>query len=346
MSRKWHVDGSPTNGLKKIGYCSEEGFWTFQCPQTGDIFRGDRDDGGNLTRLTSTTSRPPAMSHPPAPSLPEDYEATLQRNLRATASAGGRTYVCPITGNIYDRQRNEPQALIPYQQVLPASSDDESSTPRDAIQPVPRSNPSSTSRDAVQLVPHRSLSLTSRSTVELPPRSNPSSTSRSAVQPAPRRSLSSTSWSAAQPAPRRNPSSTSRGASQPPPRRPSYQHVESSPPVLSPIPVRRVVPPSPYSQPPLPQPVSINEQHVTMQFYGQPINNIPPPAPSYYPGTYYYPSRAGVQEQGYLPPPPNPAAAPVPEPVSPASSAVQRPMRKRSIVRLFVDTLLKRGQDS
>ncbi|KAK0738821.1 hypothetical protein B0T18DRAFT_433575 [Schizothecium vesticola] len=280
MPRKWHVDGSSPDGLKKIAYDSEERIWTFLCLRTGGIFHGDRDDGGNLTRLTSATSRPPA------PSLPEDYEATLQRNLSATAAAGGWTYVCPITGNVYDRERNEPQAPFPHQQLLPAPPGGESSASRDAVQPVSRSNPSSTSRSAAQPVPRRNLSSTSRSTVERPPR--------------------------------RNLSSTSRGAAQPPPRRPPYQHV----------------------------PVSTNEQHVTMQFYGQPINNIPPPPRSYYPGTYYHPSGACGQGQGYLPPPPNPAAAPAPEPVAPASSAVRRPMRKRSLLRMCFDALLKRDRDA
>lgn len=341
MPRKWHIDGENDDGLQKVGYCAEEGRWTFRCPRTGDLFVGDRDDGGNLTRVSPANSRPrqspasqpraapaPQPRAAPAPQPrapppwdPENYGQFLQEGLRPNAVAGAATYTCPITGQVYDRRttavpaaapipQDRPLPLVPYQQPLP---------------PVPYHHP-------------------------LPPTPRGHS-------------------SASRPLPNRHWTSPDTTHPPPAPRRPALPHAVSSPPIRSriPLPVHPATPMPQVSQPPVPVPVPVssnhqsvstdqrsaasNQQSVTMQFYGrpvnygQPVNDVAAPPVTYYPGMYYIPVVGQGQGPSHLSyparePAPQPAPQPVPQPA--AAPAARRRMRKRSLLQLCVDALLKR----
>lgn len=325
MPRKWHIDGENEDGLRKVGYCPEERCWTFQCPRTGNLFHGDRDDGGNLTRLSSTTSRPrPSPTPQPRalPSLPEDYD---QQNLRQATVAGSATYTCPYTGQVYDRRANVPAAtpipqqqrsspLVPYQQPPPPVPYQHS------LPPTPRGGE-----------PSRDLPLRSwTSPLQLSPPPPPRTPAiRHAVSPHdPFRSRI--------PLPVR-------------PAAPMPQQPFSRPPVLSPVPVPVPVPVSTNSHPVATNQQSAasnQQQSVTMQFYGQqPVNgDVAAPPVAYYPGMYYYPVVGQGQGPGHLP---YPAREPAPQPPPQPATPVRRPMRKRSLLQLFVGAVLKRppGRD-
>lgn len=303
MPRKWHIDGENEDGLRKVGYCPEERRWTFQCPRTGDLFHGDRDDGGNLTRLSSTTSRPrqsPTPQPRALPSLPEDYD---QRNLRQTTVAGNATYTYPYTGQVYDRRANMPAAtpipqqqrslpLVPYQHSLP---------------PTPRGG--EPSRD----LPLRSW--TSPLQLSLPPPHTPAIRQAESHHDPFRSRI---------PLPVR-------------PATPMPQQPFSRPPVLSPVPVSTNWHPVATNR----QSAASNQQSVTMQFYGQqPVNgDVAAPPVAYYPGMYYYPVVGQGQGPGHLS---YPAREPAPQPPPQLATPVRRPMRKRSLLQLFVGAMLKR----